>query len=209
MTADIKFWDQLAEKYAQKPVANLSAFERKKAITRAQLRPDSKVLEVGCGTGSLALEMSAFAGEIDAWDFSAEMVRIAKQKAQAQSVRNVRFHQGTLDGATPYAPAHFDSVWAYSILHLVPDRGHTLRTLFDLLRPGGTLISSNVCLAGSLVPYGIIIPVLRWFGKAPAVHLYDRATIFRELHEVGFANVEERDVGAEKSVAFIVATKPG
>lgn len=207
-TADAKFWDGIAEKYAKRPVANLSAFERKQAITREHLRPDARVLEIGCGTGSLALALSPFAGQIEAWDFSAEMIRIAKHKAQTQGVANVRFHRGTLDGPVPYAPELFDSAWAYSVLHLVPDRRHTLRTIFELIKPGGVLISSNVCLAGGFIPYGVLIGAMRWFGKAPNVYLYDRATIFRELGEAGFVEVEEKDVGAERSVAFVLAKKP-
>ena len=208
MTADAKFWDALAEKYAKQPVANPSAFERKQAITREHLHPDSSVLEIGCGTGSLALALSPFAGQIEAWDFSAEMIRIAKQKAALQGVTNVHFHQGTLDGPAPYTDQRFDSAWAYSILHLVSDRAHTLKTIFQLLKPGGVFISSNVCLAGGFIPYGLVIGVLRWFGKAPNVYLYDRKTIFRELREAGFTEMEERDVGAERTVAFVVAKKP-
>jgi arsenite methyltransferase len=205
---DARFWNGIAEKYAAKPVANAPAFERKKSITREHLRPHSRVLELGCGTGTLALEMARHAGHIQAMDISAEMLRIADQKREAQGVTNVTFRQGTLDGDHPYQPGSFDSVWAYSILHLVPDRRRVLATLFDLLEPGGSLIASSVCLGDSWVPYRPIIAVMRWFGKAPVVHLYRRETLFRELREIGFVDVTERDVGAEKEVAFVVAKKP-
>lgn len=209
MTHDgARFWNGIAEKYAAKPVANVPAFERKKAITREHLRPDSRVLELGCGTGTLALDMARHAGHIQAMDISAEMLRIAEQKREAQGVTNVTFRQGTLDGDHPYQPASFDSVWAYSILHLVPDRRRVLATLFDLLAPGGSLIASSVCLGDGWVPYAPIIAVMRWFGKAPVVHIYSRETLFRELRELGFVDVTERDVGAEKEVAFVVAKKP-
>ncbi|WP_437524757.1 class I SAM-dependent methyltransferase [Sorangium sp. So ce726] len=209
MTADARFWDDIAEKYAAKPVENVTAFERKKAITREHLRPSSTVLEIGCGTGSLALEMSPFAGHIHAMDVSGEMLRIANRKKQAQGVTNVTFRQGTLDGPTPYEPEHFDSAWAYSILHLVPDRRRILKAIFDLLKPGGSFISSNACLGGTWVPYGAIITVLRWFGKAPVVHSYDRETILREMREAGFVEIKEREVGGGRICAFIVAKKPG
>ncbi|MGK4007980.1 methyltransferase domain-containing protein [Sorangium sp. So ce1036] len=209
MSANAKFWDNVAEKYAAMPVKNVTAFERKKAITREHLRPSSMVLEIGCGTGSLALAMSPFAGHIHAMDVSAEMLRIADQKKQAQGVTNVTFLQGTLDGPAPYEPEHFDSAWAYSILHLVPDRRRTLKTIFDLLKPGGSFIASNVCLGDTWVPYGAIITVLRWFGRAPAVHIYDRETILREMREAGFVEIEEREIGAGGMVAFVVAKKPG
>ena len=174
------------------------AFERKKAITREHLQPDSLVLEIGCGTGSLALEMSRVAGHIHALDF---LGRDAphRQREEASPGRDQRHlppghARRTL---TPFEREHFDSVWAYSILHLVPDRPHTLATLFELLKPGGSFISSNVCLGGTWVPYGSIIAVMRWFGKAPVVHIYDRETILREMREAGFVDIEERDVGAD------------
>lgn len=207
-TASAKFWDGAAEKYAARSVGDPDAFERKKAVTREHLTPDSTVLEIGCGTGTLSLEMAPFAGHIHAMDISAEMIRIANEKKAAQAATNVTFHHGSLDAPAPFEPESFDAVWAYSVLHLVDDRRRTLRALHSLLKPGGTFISSNVCLRDTWVPYGPLITVLRWLGKAPFVHLYDRDTIARELREAGFVNVEEQDVGADRMVAFIVARRP-
>jgi ubiquinone/menaquinone biosynthesis C-methylase UbiE len=189
-------------------VADLPAFERKKAITREHLTPEATILEIGCGTGSLALEMSRFAGHIHAMDASSEMIRIANGKMDTDAVTNVTFHLGTLDGPIPFEAGPFDAAWAYSILHLVHDRRGTLERLFALLKPGGTFISSNVCLAGTWVPYGALIAVMRWFGKAPMVYLYDRNTILRELRDVGFSDITVHDVGADAKVAFVTAIKP-
>jgi ubiquinone/menaquinone biosynthesis C-methylase UbiE len=207
-SADTKFWNEAAERYAARPVADLSAFERKKAITREHLTPDATILEIGCGTGSLALEMSPFAGHIHAMDISTEMVRIANEKKRAQGVTNVTFHQGTLDGPIPLEPGQLDGAWAFSILHLLEDRRAALERLYELLKPGGTFISSNVCLRGTWVPYGALIAMMRWLGKAPRVYLYDRDTILRELREVGFSDIEAHDVGADAIVAFVTAKKP-
>jgi arsenite methyltransferase len=209
MTADAQFWDRLADKYAAQPVKDLAAFDRKKVITRAHLSPSASVVEIGCGTGSLALELSRHAGHIHAVDVSPEMIRIAEGKKAAQGVPNVTFHTGTLEAARSRLPTGVDAVWAYSILHLVEDRTRTLASAFELLRPGGTFISSNVCLGGTWVPYGAMITVMRWLGKAPRVHCYSRKTILREIAAAGFVDVEEKDVGAEKVVAFVVARKPG
>jgi hypothetical protein len=50
---------------------------------------------------------------------------------------------------------------------------------------------------------------MRGLGKAPSVQLYDRETICDELSQAGFVEIEEMDVGAGRTVAFIVAKKPG
>ena len=133
--ANAKFWDGAAEKYAARPVGNIPAFERKKAITREHLTPDATILEIGCGTGSLALEMSPFAAHIHAMDISSEMIRIANGKKETTGVTNVTFHQGTADGPDRFEPGQLDGAWAYSILHLVENRRGTLERLFELLKP--------------------------------------------------------------------------
>jgi ubiquinone/menaquinone biosynthesis C-methylase UbiE len=194
--ADTRFWDRLAEKYAAQPVKDVAAFDRKKAITREHLHARSTVVEFGCGTGSLALEMASHAGELHAIDVS------------PRGIANVTFHTGTLEGVRSRIPAQVDAVWAYSILHLVDDRASALKTAFELLKPGGMFVSSNVCLGGTWVPNRTILAVLRWLGKAPRVYCYDRKTIRRELEAAGFVDVVEHDVGTARVVAFIVARKP-
>lgn len=206
MTADTKFWNSVAEKYAAQPVRDVAAFDRKKAFSRKHLTREAKVFEIGCGTGSLALSMAIHAGEIHAMDVSEAMIRIANEKKRAQGADNVTFHTGTIEAA-PFEDGTFDAVWAYSILHLIEDRRGALQRCHALLRPGGVLISSNVCLIESWVPYRPMIAVMRWLGRAPKVHFYDRATIVRELEETGFEDVAEVDVGANKIVAFMVARK--
>jgi hypothetical protein len=47
LTPDPRFWDDLAERYASQPLERPEAFERKIEITRARMRPDSVVLDIG------------------------------------------------------------------------------------------------------------------------------------------------------------------
>lgn len=209
LTADEPFWNRVAEKYAKQPVGDPAAFERKKAITRDLLRPGATVLEIGCGTGTLALDLASAAGHIHAMDVSTEMLRIANAKKAARGLTNVTFHHGTLEAGAPVPVGGADAVWAFSILHLVDDRRRTLDALFRLLKPGGVFVSSNACLGDSWVPYRGLITVMRWFGRAPRVHIYGRRAITTELGAAGFVDVEEKDVGADRRIAFVVARKPG
>ncbi len=209
MSTDAKFWDGIADKYAARPVANPASFDRKIEITKARMRPTDAVLDVGCGTGSLALRLRGSAAHVHGLDVSSEMVRIAEQKATAQGATNVSFHVGDLESCGAFEDASLDGILAYSLLHLVRDRDATLARIFRLLKPGGFFISSNACLGDSWVPYGAILPVMRWIGKAPYVSVYRRDQLEEEVRRAGFVDLSFPDVGAEDIVAFLVAMKPG
>jgi ubiquinone/menaquinone biosynthesis C-methylase UbiE len=203
------FWNKLAEKYARQPVANPAAFERKIAATQSLMTPSDVVLDVGCGTGSLALRLAPCGAHVHGLDLSSEMVRIARGKAAAAESTNVTFHEGAFDdGFTVFGDGSLGGICAYSLLHLVDELPATLRRIFRLLEPGGFFVSSTVCLGGSWVPYGPILRSMRAIGKAPMVKLLSLRTLEEEVSRAGFVDIKQPDVGAKSNIAFLIATKP-
>lgn len=209
MSTDATFWDNIAETYAAKPVERPDAFERKIEITRKHMQPRDVLLDIGCGTGSLALRLAPHGGEIHGLDLSSEMTKIARFKAEAQDVRNVLFHTGAFDESfTAFEDESLDGICAYSLLHLVNDRSATLARIYRLLKPGGFFISSTPCLGESRIPYRLILPLMRWLGKAPYVEIISKARLAADVVAAGFVDISTPDVGAAKQTAFTTAFKP-
>ncbi len=208
MSTDATFWNKLAEKYSRQPVANPEAFDRKIEITTSLMTQKSVVLDIGCGTGSLALRLAPSGAHIHGLDLSSEMIRIAKDKAAAENVDNVSFHIGPWDDSfAALEPESLDGICAYSILHLVEDRSGALQQIHRLLKPGGFFVSSTVCLGESWVPFAPILKFLRWIGKAPMVKIITKQALEEEVQRAGFVGVSQPDVGAQSTVAFVVAEK--
>lgn len=109
-------------RYAKSPIRNMSAYEKKLAITQEYLRPDSNVLEFGCGTGSTAI---LHVRDMVAIDISDKMLEIAEQKARDAGIENITFRRGSLE-EVDLAKASFDAVLGLNILHLLEDLDATL-----------------------------------------------------------------------------------
>ena len=208
MDASEKFWDKIAARFAERPIPDLQAYHAKLDATRACLGPEDVILDVGCGTGSLALALSTCVSEVQAIDLSSEMIRIANQKAADENTRNVTFHVTTIANAS-FESETFDAICAYSILHLVDDRGAALNRILDLLKPGGLFISATPCLGDSRVPFRLLLPILTWLGKAPTVQVFGRQELDNDLQDAGFVEIIERKVSSGRTNAFLVAAKPG
>lgn len=209
MPPDPAFWNRIAERYAKKPVEDPDAFEAKIAITKSHMKPTDVILDIGCGTGSLALRLAGSAAHVHGLDLSSEMIRIADRKAQAAKVENVIFHTGPFDDSfDAFENESLDGICAYSLLHLLEDRPAALLQVFRLLKPGGFFISSTVCLGESSVPYRPLLWVMRGLGKAPMVKIFDKRSLRDEVRGAGFESISEPDVEAKPSIAFMVAMKP-
>ena len=201
-----QFWDRRAAKYARKPVPDQAAYQRTLERVRAYLGPDHSVLEVGCGTGTTALELAASARRIVATDYSAEMIAIATEKARARAVSNVEFRSCALDDAALAGQA-FDVVIAMNLLHLLEAVPQELQRLHALVRPGGLFISKTPCLGDQGLALRLVIPVLQAVGAAPRVSFVSERSLTADIVAVGFA-VEETGMYPLKSRSlFVVARK--
>ena len=206
-----RFWDRAAREYAASPFAVSPGFENSLRRTRGLLSPEQVVLEVGCGTGTAALQLAPSTRHSLATDFSPQMIAIAREKLAAQPVAPLRFGVFDLETAR-LEPESFHTVIAFNVLHLIHDLDAVLDALRRALRPGGRLISKAMYLEemNPLIPQ-LTVSVMRWLGKAPAtVQSFDATTLEAALMRSGFVveAVERHGTRRKDPRAFIVAHRP-
>lgn len=200
-----RFWDKVADRYARKPVPDEAVYRRKLAITQGYFTPEMDVLEFGCGTGSTALEHAPFVRRILATDVSGRMIEIARGKARATKIANVRFEQAAIEELD--APDDsFDAVLGLSILHLLADRDAAIAKAHRLLKPGGLFVTSTVCLGDTKAWFKWVGPVGRALGLMPFVGTFTAADLERAIENQGFA-IDHRWQPDGSDSLFLVARR--
>lgn len=204
------FWDRMAPKYAESPMRSVKDYEHTLAITKSYLAPDMRVLELGCGTGTTALSLAPLVGQYIGTDQSGEMIRIARDKAEAAGLSNLSFLALSAQESIQ-RDERFDVVMGFNLFHLTPDPEGLMRDIFALLAPGGLMISKTPCLADRAFGWKrflvrAVLPVLKRMGKAPQVGLWRIADVDRLIHGAGFETVEAGNWPAISR--YVVARKP-
>lgn len=115
---------------------------RAAAVAQLALRPDSSVLEVGCGTGLnfrlVQRRLDPDRGRLVGVDFSPDMLRVAARRVRARGWPNVELVAA--DASRMQLDRRFDGVlFAYS-LTMIPDWPAAIDRARAHLRPGGRLV---------------------------------------------------------------------
>lgn len=203
--ASASFWDNIALRYAAKPINDIPAYEATLKRTRSSLHADDHILEIGCGTGGTALRLAPSVRSVTATDISSRMISIAEERLPQDSIPNVKYLQ--LSATQPLTDAPFDAICAFSVLHLLDDLPGALAHLRTQLKPGGFVISKTACLGDMSPMMGIMVKALRIFGKAPYVHAITADGLELAFTEAGFEVIETGYFGTNKTARFIVAKR--
>jgi ubiquinone/menaquinone biosynthesis C-methylase UbiE len=137
-------WEEVAAEYAQD---RSGIFERSAGRLLELLRPSpgSKLLDVGTGTGAVALQAGAWVGsegKVTGSDVAATMVSLAEQVAEEQGMTGITFCRMDAE-QLDFPDASFDAVTCAFSLFQFPDMSRALAEMWRVLRPGGRVGISN------------------------------------------------------------------
>ena len=171
---------------------------RERLVRLARIQPGESVLDIGCGTGSLAIEAARRAGpgaDVQGIDASPEMIARARRKARRAGVE-ARFTEGIVE-RLPLPDRRFDVVLSTMMLHHLPGnvRVQCAREICRVLKPGGRVLAVDFVRASG--------------GKSWIEHFHrhgrvDMGEIAGLLDQAGLEVIESGSVGV-RNLAFVLA----
>lgn len=129
----IEFFDRLAPQWDRDMIKNDRIIET--ILENAHIRPGQQILDVACGTGvMIPYYLQKNVASVVGIDISPEMTKIAREKF---SQANVQILCGDIEN-TEFSQK-FDRIVVYNAFPHFPDPENLIRTLANLLKPGGSV----------------------------------------------------------------------
>ncbi len=146
MTSDdldpvVREYSSAARDYDKKWLFYVDSTTRE-TLARMQLRPNDRVLDVGCGTGELLTRLAAKfpSSKLAGLDPVPEMLNVAKGKLSAEVDLRVGWAN-----ALPWNEGSFDVVVSCNMFHYITHPVAAIREMERVLRPGGQLVITDWC----------------------------------------------------------------
>lgn len=133
--------DSGPEAYERYLVPELFAPWAERLVERADLRPNDRVLDVGCGTGIVARRAARRIGDdgsVVGIDLNKGMLDVARATSSERQPA-IEWRQGDATDLH-FAEGSFDVVFCQQVLQFVPEPKAALREMHRVLAPGGRLV---------------------------------------------------------------------
>lgn len=134
--------------------ASLASLGCGNPVAVAELREGETVLDLGSGGGIdvlLSARRVGPEGHAYGLDMTDEMLRLARQNADAAGASNVEFMKGTIE-SIPLPDASVDVVISNCVVNLAADKGAVFTEVARVLRPGGRIGITDIVAEDQLTP---------------------------------------------------------
>ncbi len=134
-------FDRWARSYDAGRISPWFRYTQQLALDALELAPDSRVLDVGCGTGNAPIQVAARLprGRAFGVDISPAMIDAARRKLSAELAGRVEFSVGS-SADLPFEDGALTHVLCTNSFHHYPDPARALGEMRRVLVPGGQLV---------------------------------------------------------------------
>jgi len=168
-------------------------------IALASLKPGEVVLDLGSGGGLdcfLAATKVGDKGKVIGVDMTPSMISLARANAKKAGKDNVRFLLGEIE-ALPVERDTVDCAISNCVINLSSDKQLVFHEIYRVLKPGGRVAVSDICLKKDLPPL-VTESVLAYVGCIAGAHKVDEYKDM--LSKAGFLDIDIIDSHSDLNI---------
>ena len=161
-------------------------WKRRVGMLTKSLKNGMKVLEIGCGTGCLSIEIIKTPVKLTAIDISPELIKVASNNITNSSVQfsvENAYHMSFCDNC-------FDGVIGSSVLHHL-DIDKSIKEIYRVLKNGSFIAFTEPNMMNPQIALQKNIPFLKKAaGDSPDETAFYRWSLKEKLSDAGFSSIE-------------------
>lgn len=138
---------KIAQEYDKEHLKFRNFKEEAKHIVQAlEITNHDTVLDIGCGTGGIALNLVKYCNKVICVDISREMLDVLETKAKKQNINNIEIHSAGFLTYKHEGHDKVDKIVSKFALHHLPDfwKSVALLKMAEILKTGGKLYLSDL-----------------------------------------------------------------
>ncbi|MCJ1453805.1 hypothetical protein MMC28_004154 [Mycoblastus sanguinarius] len=140
------------------------------AFVLPYLQLNSRILDVGCGPGSITCDFAALVphGSVIGVDVSHTVVECATQRGNERNFKNIEFRVGNIvEGLADFADESFDIVFCHQLLTHVSDPVAAMKEMRRLVKSSEGIVATRESLTILWYPSNPVLEGLtRWLPRA-------------------------------------------
>ena len=184
-----KFWDRVSGWSKAESAANSTLVKCINGKFGIHIMPDDTVLDYGCGTGTITLQIARNARKVYGVDVSEGMLKRAQQNLKNQNTDNATFMKiTTLNEMFQDDSLHV--ITSFNVLQYIENRKKIFNQFYKQLKSQGKLIIAVPCFGEINSFSALFVKFLRFIRIMPKTYFFSSNEIEKEITDSGLTIVE-------------------
>ena len=194
--ADQRYWDKAAAKYDRKSAyGEGTLYSECIELVKKSVEENASVVDLACGTGLIAFNLTDKAKFITGIDYSEAMISLAKAKQESSGLDNIRFFKS--DAHNTGLDNHIaDSSLLCNIIHYSKTHESLLLEAKRITKPNGLVVTATDCYASVRSIRGFFLLIALFVARSlrliPWFRFYTFKRLRNELENSGMVIIAER-----------------
>lgn len=199
----MNFWDKVAEGYDKSSEKSFKeANEKTINYTKKYCKRSDELLDIGCGTGMLTVQLTDYVKHITAVDQSEKMLEIAQNRNKDNKIAFILSDEKN----SSLQKDAYNIITAFNLLLYIKQDDDFIKNVYDCITEGGYFICVSDCMGECNGAVRLLMKLFIKLKIIPFMHFFTIKELESKITNIGF-KIEYTEILDKKSGNYYIAAK--